>query len=152
MTRKGPRIELIVSGPDLVEHDLTELAERARNARPVMAKVMRRLVQAQQQQFETEGGRGGQRWKPKKDATKARQAREGRVSTKAEHFRGDLEESLTREAGGGNAIRRTSKQAATFGTRLYYAGFRDATLINFTRADTDWIGDAISSWLLHGDA
>jgi len=151
---KGPRIDLIVTGPGAgpAGSDIDDLAGRARNARPVMQSIIRRLTQIEQAEFASEGAYAGNKWRAKKDSTKARQKRAGRSDDRAMRFTGDLEESLTRDKGGGNAIRRSSKQAATFGTRLYYAGFQDVQLIDVTRRDIGWMADAIGSWLLHGDA
>lgn len=149
---KGPRVELIVTHPpDPAAEALEEMGGRARNARPVMQKIMGHLTQAQREQFASEGARGGTPWPEKKDATKARQRRAGKPGDRSEHFTGGLEDSLTRATGGRGAIRRTSKQAATFGTKLFYGGFQDAQLIAPTKTDKDWMAEAIAGWLLHGD-
>ena len=154
MTRKGPKVELVVTGPGarLAQTELTEMGVRARNARPVMQSVMRHLVQVEREQFASEGARGGQRWPRKKQVTLEREERAGHRDERTERFTGALYESLTSERAGGSAIRRTSKQAATFGSRLYYGAFQSTRpLIQVTKQDEDWIAGEISRWLLFGE-
>lgn len=153
MSSKGPRVELIITHPpDPAADVLEEIGGRARNARPVMQQIIAHLTEVERQEFATGGAYAGDPWKQKKDSTIARQKREGFGDRRPMHFKGDLEESLTSAKGGKGAIRRSSKQAATFGTRLYYAGFQDVAVINVTAADKNWMAEAISNWLLHGDA
>ena len=57
------------------------------------------------------------------------------------------------DGGGGNAIRRLSKQSTTYGTRLFYAQFQGhkRMLLRVTLQDADLWAEKMVDWILSGN-
>jgi len=146
-----PRLKLYVDDDGATEEQLREIGERAYEAKPVMRVIQGLMADAAIEQFESEGSRGGFRWKPDKEPWSDRKKREGH-SPDTEVETGDLREAMIAKTGGGNAIRRLSKNSTTVGVRMFYAAFQghNRQLLILTVRDQDNYATRMIEWILEG--
>lgn len=113
------KIDLEVSGEQIVSRELLRTSRRARNAQPALREVGVLLEELTERNFATEGASGGKPWAPLAESTVRQKAAAGQsggtlVAT------GDLLDSLT---GGAGHIRETGLNFLIFGTGVEYAGY-----------------------------
>lgn len=151
-TNRPLRMELVVQGTDLTARDLTELSDRARNAKPAMQAILRLMVAEERVLFETEGGSGGDPWPADKPSTVERKRRE-HLDIRTERATGALARSLTEPNYGKGRVRRASKQQVTFGTKVHYARYQGKRpLLQFTQTNVDDWTTVLVRWLMDGEA
>lgn len=152
MATKGPRLKLYIDGEGAVAEDFRAIGARAQDAKPVLRVIQGLMAKAAREQFESEGDRGGLKWEPDTPAWIARKTARHQ-DTRTERRTGVLEASLMAEGGGGDRIRRLSKQSTTFGTRVFYAQFQGhkRQLLRVTLQDADLWAEKMVDWILSGN-
>lgn len=149
---KPGRIRLYIDDAQGAEDQLSYIAERARDARPVMKVILGLMSHAQAEQFRSAGARGGTPWQKDTKAWIERKRRQG-WNVDTEIYRGDLKNSLTMGSGEmADEIRRYGKHSATFGTNRFYAKFQGhkRVLLYMTVSDMNDYAERMLLWLLDG--
>lgn len=143
------QVQLVVDGTQFVEDELQAVADRARNAQPLMQRLLVSMREAEAQAFASSGGSAGAEWKPDESAWVAEKSARG-WDPRPERRTGDLEASLT-GIKGPHSIQRANKQSAALGTRILYAGFQgERPLLRFFGLRTEWEG-MVMDWLTTGE-
>lgn len=152
MAVSGPRLKLYIDGEEAAADEFRAIGARARDAKPVLRVIQALMANAAREQFEGEGTRGGLKWEPDTPRWVARKI-EAQQDARTERRTGALEASLMSEGGGGDSIRRLSKQSTTFGTRLFYAQFQGhrRQLLRVTLQDADLWAEKMVDWILSGN-
>jgi phage gpG-like protein len=113
------KIDVDVSGEEIVARDLLRIGRRTVNAAPALREIGSLLEDLVQENFDTEGRAGGAAWKPLAPATVAQKAAAG-ARPEILQRSGDLLASLT---GGPGHIREIGDSWLVFGSGVPYGGF-----------------------------
>jgi phage gpG-like protein len=86
MSERGVHVSISIFGEEQIERELLRVAHRGTNMKPAFRAIFDRLMDIEEEQFLSEGARGGHPWAPRQDPTDI---------TPLLYKTGDLFESLT---------------------------------------------------------
>jgi len=124
------------------------MAYAAANARPAMELVLARMLEIEEDIFDTEGTHSGKPWAPISEEWWFRKYHAG-LDTRILHATLKLRESLS-VFGAAGQLTRVTNRSATLASEVEYAGVQNRArpLNKFTKADTVSIRKIISEWLI----
>lgn len=114
------RFEITMQGEKLVRTQFTRMANAADHSRPAFNNVVDYLFKINEQQFESQGRRGGGSWRKLTTKWAQRKQRQGQ-DIRILHQSHTLRRSVTRRRARGQILEFTPT-SVTLGTRLPYAG------------------------------
>lgn len=146
------KLKLGIEGENVAVDLLLGIAERSHEAKPVLAVIQELMRRGAEEQFFSEGSRGGLRWVPDKPNTIEKKLAAGYPTNHTEIMTTRLLASLQKRSGGGDAIRRLSRHSTTFGTRVFYAHWQGhkRQLLGITTRDADSWAERMATWLVEG--
>lgn len=147
------RLDFDVFGERQVSRRLLRVSAAAANASPAFNRIVDRLEEISEEQFDTQGSRA-QAWPPLAQTTLARKRALG-LDHRILHATGALRESLT---GGEGGQRIVTDDFLVFGTTLEYAGVHhkggnvipQRRVIDLTERDRKEMVRTLQRWMMTG--
>jgi phage gpG-like protein len=152
------RIDISVAGDVQVSRNILRVGDRAGDMSPAFDQIADDIMEIEEEQFDSQGARGGAAWAPLKESTSARKRRLG-LDPRILHATLDLRNSLTRR-GDANQNLIIEPEYMVFGSDLPYiaphqTGAPAVPLpvrrpINFTEQDRRGLVRTLQNFIMTG--